>query len=83
MEELNIPEWAMELRLYMARTGLNKQKVSELTGLSYTTICNLTDGIKRPRVDSCEKVWRGIGFDMQKAVYLSDMKEREKVNGKH
>lgn len=83
MKELDIPEWAMELRVYMAKTGLNQVKVAKLTGLSLTMIGYYTMGIKRPREDSCEKIWRGIGFDMTRALYLSDLKEREKENGKN
>lgn len=77
MEELNIPQWAMELRVYMARMGLNVKKVSDLTGLSRSTISNFMYGFKRPSVSSCEKIKKGIGFDMTEALYLFDRKEEE------
>lgn len=77
MKELNIPQWAMELRVYMARMGLNVKKVVELTGLSGSTVSNFMYGYKRPNVKSCDKIKKGIGFDMLEALYLSDKKERE------
>ena len=77
MKELNIPQWAMELRVYMARMGLNVKKTVELTGLSNCTISNFMHGSKRPSVKSCDKIKKGIGFDMLEALYLSDKKERE------
>ena len=84
MEELNIPQWAMELRVYMARMGLTVKKAAKLTGLSSSTVSNFMYGYKRPSVKSCDKIKNGIGFDMIKALYLSDMKEREEVkNGEY
>lgn len=77
MKELNIPEWSMELRLYMARTGLNVKRVAALTGLSNGTVSNFMHGTKRPNIKSCDKIKDGIGFDMLEALYLSDKKERE------
>ena len=78
VEELDIPQWSMDFRIFLARTGLNVKKVSEITGLSYSTVNNFTLGTKRPGIKSCDKIKNGIGFDMLKALYLSDKKEREK-----
>lgn len=77
MEELKIPDWAMELKVYMVKHGLNNTKVSKLTGLAFATISDYTRGVKRPSIKSCNKIQDAIGFDMIEALYRSDKKERE------
>lgn len=79
MKKVNIPDWAMEFKIYMVKHGLNNSKVSQLTGLAFATISNYTRGIKRPNIKSCDKIQNAIGFDMIEALYQSDKKEREGI----
>ena len=82
-KELDIPQWSMEFRVFLARTGLTVKKVSEMTGISFASISSYTRGERRPSTKSCNKIKEVIGFDLLEARYLSDKKEREQKNGKY
>ena len=75
VKELDIPQWAMEFRVFLARTGLNVKKVAEMTGISFSSISCYTRGERKPSTKSCKKIKEATGFDLLEAKYRSDKKE--------
>lgn len=76
-EKANIPDWALEFKMFCFKNGLNLKKVAELVGISCATISGYSTGKKRPSIKTCKKIQEKIGFDMLTALYLSDKKEIE------
>lgn len=73
----DIPKWAIEFRVFCARKDLTVEDVANFTGLSRTIVSLYRVGKKRPSLKSCEKMKKGIGFDMYKALYESYREENE------
>lgn len=83
VKELDIPQWSMEFRVFLARTGLNIKKVSEMTGISIASISSYTRGERKPSTKNCKKIKEAVGFDLLEAKYRSEKEEGKKINGKH
>lgn len=73
----DVPKWAIEFKAFCKKKGLNTSKVASLIGVSCMSVSRYFGGITRPKKEICENIQNVIGFDMLKAIYLSDRKEIE------
>lgn len=55
--------------------------VAEKAGIGVTTVSHYRTGKKLPRMNTCAKLKKGIGFDMYKALYESYLEEQENEDG--
>lgn len=75
----DVPEWAMNFRIFCIKKGLSTKEVASLIGMSSASVLRYFNGDKRPKTVTCKNIQNALGFDMLKEIYLSDRKEIEGV----
>jgi transcriptional regulator with XRE-family HTH domain len=73
----DVPEWAMNFRIFCIKKGLKTSEVASKIGMSSASVSRYFKGDKRPKTVTCKNIQNAIGFDMLKEIYLSDRKEIE------
>jgi transcriptional regulator with XRE-family HTH domain len=74
VSEVNIGEKVKELR---ESRNISLRRLSEITGLSKTTLSDLENGVKNPSFETVEKIARA--FNLTTAKFLSETESTEEL----